>query len=104
MENTRRLTVDVSPAVYIRTEYCRIIGMHNQAFFYRSTVTGLVHSISHKHRNPALIYSKMFVVARSGPVMFPSRVSCISTCSPRYLNSNVATRATGRKIPVYAAS
>lgn len=78
--------------------------MHNQAFSYRPTVTGLVHSISHKHRNPALIYSKMFVVARSSPVMFPSRVSRISTCSLRYLNSNVAMRATGRKILVYTAS
>lgn len=69
--------------------------MHNQVgfFFYRSTVTRLVHSISHKHRNPALTYSKMFVVAKRSRLMSPSRVSCMSTCSLRYLNSNVATRA-----------
>lgn len=52
-----------------------------------------MHSISHKHRNPALTYSKMFVVAKRSRLMSPSRVSCMSTCSLRYLNSNVATRA-----------
>lgn len=62
--------------------------MHNQAFFYRSTVTRLVHSISHKHRNPALTYSKkMFVVAKRSLLMSPSRVSRMSTCSLHYLNS-----------------
>lgn len=35
----------------------------------------------------------MFVVAKRSRLMSPSRVSCMSTCSLRYLNSNVATRA-----------
>lgn len=103
----------ISPIVYIRNKNCALLciigmhsSMHNQAFFffYTSTVTRLVHSISHKHRNPALTYPKMFVVAKRSPLMPPSRVSCISTCSPRYLNSNVATRAICRKRLLYTAS
>lgn len=85
--------MDISPIFGIGAEksaaFC-IIGMHGSGnnhwdfSLWRPSVTGFMHSISHKHKskNKDLMCSKRFVVARRSPVMLPSRGPCRSPLAP----------------------
>lgn len=84
--------MDISPIFGVGAEksaaFC-IIGMHGSGNNHwdfslsRPSVTGFMHSISHKHKSKnkewALMFSKMFVVTRRSPVMLPSRGPCGSS-------------------------